>query len=60
MSRIKKMSWDDRLPEAVSEEWRQYQEQLESLKEFRIPRCVIVPETISVEFHCFSDASMVA
>ncbi|XP_062711250.1 uncharacterized protein LOC134289447 [Aedes albopictus] len=54
------LQWDDPLPEMVGEEWRTFHEQLPSLNEIRIPRCVIGPGSLSVEYHCFSDASTVA
>ncbi|XP_065078747.1 uncharacterized protein LOC135701754 [Ochlerotatus camptorhynchus] len=54
------LQWDDPLPETVGKEWRAFHEQIPSLNDVRIPRCVVAPGSVSVEFHCFSDASIVA
>ncbi|XP_062712976.1 uncharacterized protein LOC109417462 [Aedes albopictus] len=54
------LQWDDPLPEMVGEEWRTFHQQLPSLNKLRIPRCVIGSDSVSVEYHCFSDASTVA
>ncbi|XP_062557443.1 uncharacterized protein LOC134222316 [Armigeres subalbatus] len=54
------LQWDDPLPEMVGEEWRKFHEQIPVLNDVRVPRCVIVPGSVSVEYHCFSDASIVA
>nr|XP_029714383.1 uncharacterized protein LOC115258432 [Aedes albopictus] len=53
----KKLDWDQPLPSTVGESWRKLHIQLPILNEIRIDRCVIVPNAVSVEIHCFSDAS---
>ncbi|XP_055623472.1 uncharacterized protein LOC129766899 [Toxorhynchites rutilus septentrionalis] len=52
-----RMNWDTPVPSTVGEIWRSYHRQLSLLNEIRIERCVIIPDPILVEIHCFSDAS---
>ncbi|XP_029720518.2 uncharacterized protein LOC109429239 [Aedes albopictus] len=56
----KKLDWDQPLPSTVGESWRKLHVQLPILNEIRIDRCVILPNAVEVELHCFSDASMKA
>ncbi|XP_055633682.1 uncharacterized protein LOC129774019 [Toxorhynchites rutilus septentrionalis] len=49
--------WDQPLPSMVGESWRKFYEQLHSMNNIRIDRCVIIPGAVSVQLHCFSDAS---
>ncbi|XP_055542996.1 uncharacterized protein LOC129728573 [Wyeomyia smithii] len=51
------LSWDQSLPPTVGEAWVKFQEQIPQLNELRIKRCVIIPQPVAVEIHCFSDAS---
>ncbi|XP_055527678.1 uncharacterized protein LOC129720252 [Wyeomyia smithii] len=51
------LSWDQSLPPTVGEAWVKFQEQIPQLNELRIRRCVIIPQPVAVEIHCFSDAS---
>ncbi|XP_062537997.1 uncharacterized protein LOC134206311 [Armigeres subalbatus] len=51
------LNWDQPLPPMVGESWRRFHEQLPMLNQARIERCVIIPESVDVELHCFSDAS---
>ncbi|XP_062538270.1 uncharacterized protein LOC134206557 [Armigeres subalbatus] len=51
------LTWDQPLPPMVGESWRRFHEQLPMLNQARIERCVIIPESVDVELHCFSDAS---
>ncbi|XP_055622863.1 uncharacterized protein LOC129766365 [Toxorhynchites rutilus septentrionalis] len=51
------LNWDHPVPSTVGETWRCYHRQLPLLNEIRIERCVIIPDAILVEIHCFSDAS---
>lgn len=53
----KKLDWDQPLPLTVGESWRKFHIQLPILNEIYIDRCVIVSDAVSVEIHCFSDAS---
>ncbi|XP_065075084.1 uncharacterized protein LOC135698867 [Ochlerotatus camptorhynchus] len=51
------LDWDHPLPPTVGEAWRKFHEQLPLLNQLHIERCVLIPETVAVEIHCFSDAS---
>ncbi|XP_065082558.1 uncharacterized protein LOC135704945 [Ochlerotatus camptorhynchus] len=54
------LQWDDPLPGTVGEEWRAFHKQIPALNMLRIQRCVIAPTAVSVQYHCFSDASILA
>ncbi|XP_055605853.1 uncharacterized protein LOC129754023 [Uranotaenia lowii] len=56
----KKLDWDSPLPKMVGEEWWKFYKQLPLLQEISIGRCLIIPKAVSVEIHCFSDASVKA
>ncbi|XP_058827050.1 uncharacterized protein LOC131687034 [Topomyia yanbarensis] len=51
------LNWDCPIPETVGEEWRKFHQQLPSLNNLRIKRCVIAPRAVSTQIHCFCDAS---
>ncbi|XP_055613967.1 uncharacterized protein LOC129760346 [Uranotaenia lowii] len=53
----KRLDWDEQLPSTVGERWRKFHEELSWLNTIRIDRCVILPSSIELELHCFSDAS---
>lgn len=53
----KSLDWDQSLPSTVGEAWRKFHELLPLLNQPRIERCVIIPKAVSIEIHCFSDAS---
>ncbi|XP_053691478.1 uncharacterized protein LOC128739993 [Sabethes cyaneus] len=52
-----RLDWDKPLPQTVGENWRNFYSQLPLLNEIRIKRCIILPEAVTVEIHCFCDAS---
>lgn len=52
-----RLDWDQPLPKTVGETWRNYHQQLPILNQIKINRCVIIPNAVQVELHCFSDAS---
>ncbi|XP_062713273.1 uncharacterized protein LOC134290219 [Aedes albopictus] len=52
-----KLDWDKPLPPTVGETWLKLRTQLSAFNQIKIGRCVIVPGAVSVEIHCFSDAS---
>ncbi|XP_055605396.1 uncharacterized protein LOC129753588 [Uranotaenia lowii] len=52
-----RLDWDEQLPSTVGERWRKFHEELSWLNTIRIERCVILPNPIELELHCFSDAS---
>ncbi|XP_055589857.1 uncharacterized protein LOC129742036 [Uranotaenia lowii] len=54
------LGWDEPLPSTVGEEWKWFHSQLPLLNQLRINRCVIIPNAVNVEIHCFSDASQKA
>ncbi|XP_062703569.1 uncharacterized protein LOC134286024 [Aedes albopictus] len=51
------LDWDQSVPPTVGEAWRNFHEQLPILNQPKIERCVIIPEAVAIEIHCFSDAS---
>jgi len=50
-------SWDEELCDAVQRDWQTYQNDLYVIRNINIPRCIIVPNVFSYQFHGFSDAS---
>lgn len=55
-----RLEWDHPLPSTVCESWRKYQQQLHLLNDITFDRCVVLPNAVSVQIHCFSDASQKA
>ncbi|XP_062557644.1 uncharacterized protein LOC134222513 [Armigeres subalbatus] len=51
------LGWDQSLPPTVGEAWRRFHEKLHLLNQAKVERCVIIPEAVVIELHCFSDAS---
>ncbi|XP_055523128.1 uncharacterized protein LOC129717289 [Wyeomyia smithii] len=49
--------WDEYLPEAVELKWRRFHAQIPAFDYIRIPRYVMMPDTVSLEMHSSSDAS---
>lgn len=51
--------WDDELPQEYMNQWSEWINSLESLKDFNIPRCYTsqLPKATNTEIHIFSDAS---
>nr|CAI5857300.1 unnamed protein product [Callosobruchus analis] len=52
-----KLSWDDNLPDAIANEWKQISADLPTLNDVKINRHVIISNPKYIELHCFSDAS---
>lgn len=52
-----KLDWDDPLPEALREEWIQFQGTLTAINEIRIPRWMGMSKAGQHSFHGFCDAS---
>ncbi|XP_062704472.1 uncharacterized protein LOC134286812 [Aedes albopictus] len=55
-----RLDWDQPVPSKVGEEWCRFYEHLPRLQEIEVNRCVIIPNAVTTEVHCFSDASMKA
>ncbi|XP_038119755.1 uncharacterized protein LOC119769945 [Culex quinquefasciatus] len=55
-----KMDWSTELNEELLCEWFEIRESLTALSDIRVPRCVLVPNTVMHELHGFADASTVA
>ena len=51
------LDWDSRIPDRVMVIWKSFLFELESLKEVRVPRFVLVEAVEHVELHGFSDSS---
>lgn len=48
-----KISWDERLPPPLYDEWNTYYEELFEIVQIRLPRCVIgVNKAIRIQIHC--------
>ena len=54
------LSWDDKLPDDLVEQWYRIRKELEYLNTIKIPRCVRPPKTTALELHVFCDASEMA
>lgn len=55
-----KLSWDESLPVNLHTEWMQYKQELSNLNELQIKRRIICDNPISIDMHCFCDASTAA
>ena len=58
----RKVGWDDTLPADLQPEWEAWKSSLKELTNIRIPRCFcpnLVGDTVGIELHHFSDASVV-
>nr|CAI5856488.1 unnamed protein product [Callosobruchus analis] len=55
--RIRKLEWDDELPNDLRDNWIQFREDLKWITELSIPWRTILSEYIRIEIHGFSDAS---
>lgn len=54
---VKKLSWDESLPNDINKLWNSFRESLPDLNEIRVPRCVVCRLNVSLQLHIFSDAS---
>ncbi|GFS55166.1 integrase catalytic domain-containing protein [Trichonephila clavipes] len=52
-----KLDWSEQLPPDAMEEWMNFYQKLSKINNFKIPRCILLPATIRIEIHGFSDAS---
>ncbi|GFW73403.1 integrase catalytic domain-containing protein [Trichonephila clavipes] len=52
-----KLDWSEQLPPDAMEEWMNFHQKLAKVNNFKIPRCILLPATIRIEIHGFSDAS---
>ncbi|GFX37826.1 uncharacterized protein TNCV_3116741 [Trichonephila clavipes] len=52
-----KLDWSEQLPLDAMEEWMNFYQKLSKINNFKIPRCILLPATIRIEIHGFSDAS---
>ncbi|GFS58633.1 integrase catalytic domain-containing protein [Trichonephila clavipes] len=52
-----KLDWSEQLPPDAMEEWMNFCQKLAKVDNFKIPRCILLPATIRIEIHGFSDAS---
>ncbi|GFW98305.1 integrase catalytic domain-containing protein [Trichonephila clavipes] len=55
-----KLDWSEQLPPDAMEEWMNFYQKLSKVNNFKIPRCILLPATIRIEIHGFSDASELA
>lgn len=51
------LPWDDTAPEEILRLWRPFFKRLETLKEIKIPRCILGSKLINIQLHGFADAS---
>ncbi|GFW81315.1 integrase catalytic domain-containing protein [Trichonephila clavipes] len=52
-----KLDWSEQIPPDAMEEWMNFYQKLSKVNNFKIPRCILLPATIRIEIHGFSDAS---
>ncbi|GFX39023.1 integrase catalytic domain-containing protein [Trichonephila clavipes] len=52
-----KLDWSEQLPPDAMEEWMNFYQKLAKVNNLKIPRCILLPATIRIEIHGFSDAS---
>ncbi|GFW17952.1 integrase catalytic domain-containing protein [Trichonephila clavipes] len=52
-----KLDWSEQLPPVAMEEWMNFYQKLAKVNNFKIQRCILLPATIRIEIHGFSDAS---
>ncbi|GFS87797.1 integrase catalytic domain-containing protein [Trichonephila clavipes] len=52
-----KLDWSEQLPPDAMEECMNFYQKLSKVNNFKIPRCILLPATIRIEIHGFSDAS---
>ncbi|XP_055585018.1 uncharacterized protein LOC129737879 [Uranotaenia lowii] len=52
-----RLGWDHPVPPEVEREWHNFHRQLHLMNELKIQRCAIIPNSVKMELHFFSDAS---
>lgn len=57
---MSKFDWDDPVDDPIQRQWINFATNLNSISDFDIPRCVIIPNHTRIELHSFSDASQTA
>lgn len=57
---LKELDWDDPISNNLITEWLKFYEGLQILNEINIPRHILIKNSITIEIHCFSDASELA
>lgn len=55
-----KAGWDSPIPRDIERAWKRFIENLSHISQIKIPRNVILHSPVSVELHCFGDASQAA
>ncbi|XP_055645638.1 uncharacterized protein LOC129782531 [Toxorhynchites rutilus septentrionalis] len=51
--------WDDPISDDIARKWEEFAAQLTLLKGYKVPRFVFLDDSISTQFHIFTDASEV-
>ena len=54
---VEGLSWDEKLPVHIANDWMELRTGLDKLNEFRIPRCVVPSQMHTKQLHVFCDAS---
>ena len=54
---LKKLDWDERLPDDLQGQWFDYHNTLNNLESLKVPRWTGQLQTLNIELHGFSDAS---
>ncbi|GFR12328.1 integrase catalytic domain-containing protein [Trichonephila clavata] len=54
---LSEIKWDELLPPAVAQQWHKWINELQCLKDIRIPRWIGFSETSDITIHVFCDAS---
>ncbi|KAJ0169350.1 hypothetical protein K1T71_015234 [Dendrolimus kikuchii] len=57
---VLKLTWDDEVPTQVAQDWKNIAEKLKCLTQVTVSRNVLCDFPISIELHCFVDASQEA
>ncbi|GFX01241.1 DUF1758 domain-containing protein [Trichonephila clavipes] len=52
-----KLDWSEQLPPDAMKEWKNFYQKLSKVNNFNIPTCILLPATIRIGIHGFSDAS---
>lgn len=57
---LQKTTWDEILPIELQNDWRKFYNELPKLNQFRLNRCVVPENVVSLQLHGFADASQAA
>lgn len=55
-----KNDWDEEVPNNIKLQWEEFIKNLHHISVLEVPRHIVCPAPINVEFHCFTDASQTA